>query len=488
MLKVYNTLGRKLEEFRTIDGNKVKFYQCGPTVYWNQHIGNMRAMTIADLIRRSLTFLGYEVTFVRNYTDFGHLTGDNIGDADIGEDRMEKASRRENLTPQIIAEKYIKQFEEDTSKLNVMYPDFAIKATDYISTMKEMIKVLLEKGIAYSTPEAIYFDVSNFPDYTKLSGRILGEEKVGAGHGEVEKTNKKNPSDFALWFFRTGPHKNALQYWESDFSSPEVQNGEGFPGWHIECSAMVKAVLGDTIDIHMGGVEHISIHHTNEIAQSESVTGKKYVNYWLHNEHLLVDGSKMSKSEGTSYLVSDIEEKGFDPIYLRYFFLQSHYRSQQNFTFEALEGAKNAYERLVNLMKDWAKESKLLASFDESNETEINEFRSDLRDFRVNKDFNQIFIQALEDDFNFPKALSVLWDLTKADLQPDDKIATILGFDRVLGLRLEDKLFDSKEVTYPQEALELIELRKKAREEKDYKTSDKIRDELKNKFGIEIRD
>ncbi len=473
MLKVYNTLDRKLEEFKPLEDHVVKFYQCGPTVYWNQHIGNMRAMVMADLVRRSLTQLGYDVKFVRNYTDFGHLTGDNIGDADTGEDRVEKSARREGVSPKEIADRFIAQFEKDTNELNIIEPDVKARATDYIDSMIKMVQTLLDKGYAYVTPKAIYFDVSKFPDYTKLSGRKLDKDKAGSGFGDVSDSNKKNPADFAVWFFRTGPHASALQYWPSPFKSPEVPSGEGFPGWHIECSAMVLDTLGKTIDLHMGGVEHISIHHTNEIAQSEAANGVKFVNYWLHNEHLLVDGKKMAKSEGTGFLVDEIIEKGFDPIHIRYLFLQAHYRSKQNFTWESLNGAKNAYQRLLGIYSELL----LDQNSSEGNEEEKASYRAK-------------FNEALEDDFNLPQALASVWEMIDSDISKISKRELIEEFDKVLGLKISENSQKKKEVApeVKEKIEKLIQERNDYRKSKDWAKADEIRKKLNEEFDVEIED
>ncbi len=462
MLKVYNTISRKLEDFKPIEDNKVRFYHCGPTVYWVQQIGNLRGMTMADLIRRSLLYLGYEVNFVRNYTDVGHLTGDNLGDADLGEDRMEKASKRENLDPQKIAKKYIDIFEKDTKAINILPPDHKPVASQYIEQMQSMINTLLEKGFAYSTDKAIYFEVERFSHYTKLSGQNLEKNKTGLGKGEVVDPDKKNPQDFALWFFKTGAHKNALQYWPSPFQSKEVENGEGIPGWHIECSAMAGDILGATIDMHMGGVEHISIHHTNEIAQSESANGTKFVNYWLHNEHLLFDGKKMSKSEGTAFVLDDIIDNGYEPLALRYFYLNAHYRSKQNFTWEALSASQQAYNRLK-------KQIKLLNS---------QKFGT------VSEEYKQRFKKALESDFNIPEALALLWELIKSDLHDDIKIATITDFDRVLGL----DLIKDDEIELTDEIRDLLDKRELARKLGNWNESDQLREKLKEEFAVVVED
>lgn len=465
MLKVYNTLGREQQEFTELEQGKVNFYHCGPTVYWVQHIGNMRAVVMADLIVRSLKYLGYEVKLVRNYTDVGHLTSD----ADQGEDKMDKAAKREGKDPQEIADKYIEVYDADIKALNVLEPDQKPRASEYVKQMISLTEKLLENGFAYATPLAIYFDVSKFPHYTKLSGQKLEENESGAGKGDVTDPAKRNQADFALWFFKAGNHATALQTWPSPFNSPEVENGEGLPGWHIECSAMAIELLGETIDMHMGGVEHISVHHTNEIAQSEAATGKPFANYWLHNEHLTVDGGKMSKSEGTSITLGDIKENGFDPIVLRYFFLNSHYRSKQNFTWEALEGAQNAYNRLTKQINNLQQEGMEAGG--------------------VLENYRQRFRQALEEDFNIPQALAVVWELLKEESSPQDKLATIYDFDRVLGLQLEQS---KSQAQYPQEldvqVQQLLDERQQARAEKNWTKSDLIRDKLQNEYGVLVED
>lgn len=472
MLKIYNTLNRRLEEFKSIEPGKIRFYHCGPTVYWTQHIGNMRAMTMADFIRRGLLYLDYEVKFVRNYTDVGHLTGDNIGDADSGIDRMEKAHRREGITPDEIANKYIEIFEHDVTSLNNLPVDYKPRATEYVQQMIEMVEKLVDKGFAYITPQAVYFDVTKATDYTKLSGQKLELNEIGAGKGDVLDGNKKHPADFSVWFFKTGAHKNALQTWPSPFVSPEVENGEGFPGWHIECSAMSKAELGETIDIHMGGVEHIPVHHPNEIAQSEAANGVKFVNYWIHNEHLDVDHKKMSKSGGTSYSLEDILERGYSPLDLRYFFMQAHYRSKQNFTWEALSASQTAFARLRN---------------------KVNELfvKADTNPLAPGPsiEFKTQFLKAIEDDFNIPSALATAWNVLKSDLLPDVQLATILDFDKVLGLKLESSAENpNQQAEIAPEVQALIDRRQKARNEGDYVTADRIRDELMDEYGIKLAD
>ncbi len=458
---LFNTLSKKKELFVPLKKDMVVMYHCGPTVYWNQHIGNMRAMVVADIVRRTFLYDGYKVDFVRNYTDVGHLTGDNVGDADSGEDRMEKAAKREHLSPDAIADKYIKSFTEDILLLNTLPPTHTPRATEYISEMIDMVQTLLDKGFAYAAPEAIYFDVKKFPDYTKLSGQKLDSTEAGEGSGTVKDTNKHNPHDFALWFFKTGPHANALQTWPSPFSSPLVKNGQGFPGWHIECSVMSKHFLGSTFDIHLGGIEHVPIHHTNEIAQSECANGVKFVDYWLHNEHLLVDGKKMSKSEGTSYLLKDIIDKGFSPLALRYFFLQAQYRSKQNFTWEGIEAAEKTLKKLKNFLATISETGKIDATYKKS------------------------FQKFINDDFNVSGALAVIWDLVKdTKVSDEDKKATILDFDKVLGLKLDEIVPDAK---ISKEVEELVEMRRKARISKDWKKADELRLEIE-KHNFEVLD
>lgn len=472
MLRIFNTLTKSLEEFKPINDNKVTFYHCGPTVYWVQHIGNLRGMTMADLVRRTLMYMDYDVKFARNYTDVGHLTGDNLGDADTGEDRMEKGAKREGLTPQQIADKYISIFENDIKALNIIEPDFKPRATEYVKEMIVIVEKLLKDGFAYTTPKAIYFDISKFPEYNKLNHQIIEKNIQGSGFGSVEDTEKKNPQDFALWFFKTGVHKNALQFWESPFESSEVEKGYGFPGWHIECSAMAIKLLGETIDLHMGGIEHISIHHTNEIAQSECYTGKSFVNYWLHNEHLLVDGKKMSKSEGTSYFLSDLIDKGFNPLDLRYFFLQSHYRSKQNFTWEALNSAKVANEKIEGILVELSRSMK--------DNVKV-----------VDKNYLKLFKDALSEDFNVPAALAVFWEVLKSnELTDQTRISTIYSFDKVLGLDLENRVGEKlkENVIVSPEVEKLLIQRKEARENKDWEKSDELRDLLLKKFKVKVED
>ncbi|MBL7053361.1 MAG: cysteine--tRNA ligase [Candidatus Portnoybacteria bacterium] len=450
-LKLYNTLTRKKEIFKPIKKDSVSFYYCGPTVYWTQHIGVMFGSVCADLINRTLQYLNYKVKSVRNYTDVGHLTSDQ----DEGQDKMEKAAQREKLDPQKIADKYIKIFEQDVKDLNILEPSIKPKATEYIQEMIEMTQTLLNKKYAYQTDLAIYFDISKAKNYTQLSGQKIEDKIEGAGKGDVTDPQKKHPADFALWFFKAGIHKNALQTWPSPW-------GQGFPGWHIECSTMSKKNLGNTIDIHMGGIEHIPVHHTNEIAQSESANEVKFVNYWIHNGHLLVDNKKMSKSLGNVYSLTDVKNKGFNPLALRFLFLQTHYRSSQNFTWEIIKSAQKGLDNLYD---------------------QINKLGNKLG--KIDKKYKDEFIDKISNDFNIPQALALTQQLLKSDLSNENKLATILDFDKILGLNL-DKIKKEK-IDIPEEIKKLLEKREQARKDEKWKEADKIRKEIEKK-GYQIED
>lgn len=472
-MKLFNTLTRKLEEFKPLKEGYVSFYQCGPTVYWVQHIGNLRAMTWADLIRRSFSYLNYEVKMVRNYTDVGHL----VSDEDEGEDKMEKGAKREGLSPQAIADKYIGIFEKDTHELNILEPTHKPRATEYIEQMIEMVKILIEKKHAYVTEYAVYFDISTFPHYNDLNHQKIDFNQKGLGKGTADDPAKKHSADFALWFFKKGAHKNALQTWPSPW-------GEGFPGWHIECSAMSKSLLGNTIDVHMGGVEHVSVHHTNEIAQSEAANELKFVNYWLHNEHLNVDDAKMAKSEGTSFILGDIKSKGFDPLDLRYFFLQAHYRSKQNFTWEALGAAREGYKRLKELIINLKHNTVIPATPDViPAKAGIQKGMDPVSLHGMTNNIIEQFKNFISTDFQIPQALALVWDVLKSNLDNTSKLDLILDFDKVLGLKLNEV----KEEKIPQEIISLAEKRKQAKSVKDFKTADEIRKQIEEK-GFTVED
>ncbi|OGG01945.1 cysteine--tRNA ligase [Candidatus Gottesmanbacteria bacterium RBG_16_52_11] len=473
-MKLYNTLTRKIETFEPANMGEVSFYHCGPTVYWTQHIGNLRGMTMGDLLVRTLRYLGYTVTHVRNYTDVGHLSSD----ADTGEDKMERGAKREGLKPQEIADKYIRIFESDAAEINLLEPTHKSRATQYIGEMIDLVSELLAKGNAYETDLAVYFDISTFPGYTALSGQNLDDLVKGAGRAEVEDPAKRSPLDFAMWFFRTGIHVGALQYWPSPFRSRLAPDGSGFPGWHIECSAMSRKLLGATIDIHMGGVEHIPIHHTNEIAQSEAASGKKFVRYWLHNEHLVVDQGKMAKSAGTGMTLTEVKSRGFDPLALRYFFLSAGYRTRQNFTWDALTDAARG---LIELRIQAARARGLgleRTALSEDKLAKVDRYR-------------QQFTDALESDLNIPAGLATCWEVLKSNIPPGDKYDLLIEFDRVLGLNLaesaetSDKLISPPDL--PADAQALFFRRQELRRQGNFTEADKLRGEL-GKMGFTVRD
>src|SRR5579859_2198 len=353
MLKIYNSLSRKVEEFRPLHPLQVGMYTCGPTVYSFAHIGNFRTYTTSDILLRVLQYNGYEVEYIMNLTDVGHLTGDNLGDADLGEDRMEKAAQNEGKTAWEIAEFYSDVFFKDFKKLNLKQPEKFTKATEHMKEQIELVKRLEEKGFTYQTSDGIYFDTSKFKNYAALSN--LDQRKAGA---RVEiNPEKKNQNDFAIWKFS---YPNGVSFKEYLATSEKVEDevskrqmewkspwGVGFPGWHIECSAMSMKYLGETFDIHTGGIDLLETHHPNEIAQAEAATGKKFVDYWVHGAFILVNGERMSKSKGNLYTVYDLEKEGYDALALRYLYLQTHYRKELNFTFDALDAAQNAYKKLI---------------------------------------------------------------------------------------------------------------------------------------------
>jgi cysteinyl-tRNA synthetase len=445
-IKLTNTLARQKEAFQPIQAGKVGIYSCGPTVYATPHIGNFRAFIFADLLRRSFEFLDYEVTQVMNITDVGHLTSDS----DAGEDKLEKGAKREGISPLDVARKYEKEFFRDMEKINIKKPSQSPRASEHIEEQIALIKKLEAKGFTYETSDGIYFDTTKFENYGKLGGQKI-EDKEAGKRVEV-KSEKKNPADFALWKFCVGENKKHILRWKNPSGE-----GEGFPGWHLECSAMSSKYLGETFDIHTGGVDHIPVHHENEIAQSEAASGKKFVNYWLHNEFLTVDGGKMSKSLGNLFTIEDIEKKEIDPLAFRYLALNSHYRSKLNFTWEALKNANHSLNNLRTI------------------------FRNIPSDGDVDTGSLEKFQKALADDLNSPKALAIAWEYARSDAASQP---TLNKFDEVLGLNLgkteEVIKLDTKQK-------QLLEERKTARASKDFAKSDKIRDQFAA-LGLEIED
>jgi len=443
-LKLYNTLTRKKEDFDSIEKGKVGMYSCGPTVYWYQHIGNMRYVVFVDTLKRILQYNGYKVKHVMNVTDVGHLTSD----ADSGEDKMEKAASKEGKKAEDIANFYLKAFQEDLKKLNVIYPDFWPKATEHIKEQIDLIKTLEKKGYTYKTDDGIYFDTSKFKDYGKFGNLNIKELIAGK---RIEMKDKKHATDFALWKFSEEPGKRQ-QEWKSPW-------GVGYPGWHIECSAMSSKYLGKQFDIHTGGEEHIQVHHTNEIAQSEAAFDKKpWVRYWLHVRWLLFKGEKVSKSKGGLYTLSELEKKGFAPLVFRYLLMTSHYRSQMNFSLENLENAKNSCDRLKNIISNLEDDKK------------------------ENKKYLENFEKAINNDLDTPKALTILWKLVR-DEKAEGKINTLKKMDEVFGL----DLLKQEKIKIPEEINKLVKERKKAREDKDWKKSDELRERIK-KLGFQVND
>ncbi len=449
-LKLYNTLTKRKEIFKPIHGNEVRIYSCGPTVYKDATIGNMRTNVFMDILRRVLKYNGYTLKHVMNITDVGHL----VSDADEGEDKMIKSAKEEGKTPLEIAEFYTKRFLKDLKDLNIDMPEIICKATDHIDDMLKFVEELMKKGYAYETSTAIYFDVSKLDEYGVLSGINLEEQKEGA-RVEVDK-EKKNPYDFALWI--KAP-ENHLMKWDSPW-------GLSYPGWHIECSAMSKKYLGEEFDIHTGGIDLIPTHHENEIAQSKGLTGKNPARFWIHGEYLLINGGKMSKSLGNVYLLSDIIKRGYSPLSYRIFCFSASYRNKLNFTWEAIDASNKALIKLKEAYK------KHLEGNDDVQEEIINEFE--------NK-----FHEAINDDLNMPLAMSIVWEVAKYNLKSKKLANLLLKFDTVLGIKI-DELEENKE-EIPDEVLELVEKRKQARQDKNWELSDKIRDEI-NKKGYNIKD
>lgn len=473
-LKLYNTMGREIQEFKPIQQGKAGFYGCGPTVYNYAHIGNLRAYVFLDLLDRTLSFLGYKVEHVMNITDIGHLSDDN----DDGEDKMLKTARERSQSVLEIAQFYTDAFFNDIDRLNIKRPSVICKATDHIPEMIELIKKIEQNGHTYMSGGNLYFDVSTFKDYGKLAMLNLDDLKAGA-RIDVDQ-NKRNPFDFVLWFTKSKFENQAL-VWDSPW-------GKGYPGWHIECSAMSMKYLGEQFDIHTGGIDHIPIHHTNEIAQSEGATGKKWVNYWLHNEFLVIakdknstsdeSQGKMSKSSGNFLTLQSLIDKGYDPLDYRLFLLGAHYRSQVAFSWEAMEGAKNARKALTQ---------RIARILDESTKQTDNKLSVQ------GKEVLEAFTNALEDDLASPRCLSELQKMLKnPDLNSNEKISLLQNMDQILGLNLiSNALALNNQKTDISEAdsdiQALIQQRTEAKKQKNYALSDKIRSELQEQ-GIILED
>ncbi|MGE5298061.1 MAG: cysteine--tRNA ligase [Acidobacteriaceae bacterium] len=447
MLKLYDTYARKIREFVPIKDKTVGLYTCGPTVYNFAHIGNLKTYIVEDILKRVLTYDGYSVRHVMNITDVGHLTSDQ----DSGEDKLEKGAEREHRSVWELADFYARSFFDDLKLLNIVSPDITAKATEHIKDQLAIIEILAKKGFAYETKQAVYFDVSKFPDYSKLTGQKL-DEKQTSRQEVVQDPDKKHPADFALWFKLAGRFENHVMHWPSPF-------GEGFPGWHIECSAMSAKYLGQPFDIHTGGIDHVPVHHANEIAQSQAAFDKPLANYWIHSEYLLINQGKMAKSEGNFYRLKDVVDKGFDPLAFRYLVFASHYRSKMNFSWESLSAAQNALRSLY----ETAAGIKVVGK-------------------TIPKKYWDDFSQALNDDLNTPKALAVIWDMLRSSEPEENKLAALFKFDEVLGLNLKEAWETNQNI--PADVKDLVLARDKAREEKDFTRSDSLRKDLESKGFI----
>lgn len=443
-----NTLTGSKDLFSSIQAGEVLMYSCGPTVYGPQHIGNLRAILFADFISRVLSSSGYRVHRVNNITDVGHL----VGDGDEGEDKMAVGAKREHVSPKEIAERYTKLYLEDIEKLNINREEIRFpRATDYIQEQIALIQTLEQKGFTYTTKEGVYFDTSKYPDYGKLGGvaevKLLGGARIKLDEG------KRNLHDFVLW--RTA-RAGDLQRWDSPW-------GMGNPGWHIECSAMIRALLGSEIDIHSGGMDHIPVHHNNEIAQSECANGRPLARFWLHEALITIDGEKIAKSLGNVILLSDIEERGYDPLSLRYFYLQASFRTPVSFTWEALAASHSALSSLRTLAQKIEREAE-----------------GDTK--RSSKDTE--FLAIVRDDLSLPQGLALLWETLKDDeVTAEEKLSLIQTADAILGLSLLEK----RTVEIPPEVLVLVEERKIAKEEKNYARADELRIHIEER-GYAVED
>lgn len=452
--KIYNTLGHKIEDFVPYNKDKVTMYTCGPTVYHYAHIGNLRSYICEDVLEKALNYCGYNVKRVMNITDVGHLSSD----ADTGEDKMLKGAKREHKSVLEIAKYYTDCFKNDCDRLNIKWPETVVPATSLIDDYIKFIEVLMEKGYAYFTNGNVYFDTSKLKEYYQLTNHNEEELMHGVRESVEEDTNKRNKTDFVLWFTKSKFDSQELK-WQSPW-------GMGYPGWHIECSCISLKYLGEQLDIHCGGVDNIFPHHTNEIAQTESYIGKKWCNYWFHVEHLNDKSGKMSKSNGEFLTVDLLIKKGFNPLAYRLFCLQSHYQKQLLFTYESLEGAQNTYDKLISKIKS------------------INEDSSEV-DKALFEKYNNMFKETLCDNLNTSNSLTVLYDVFKSDLNNNTKLALIKSFDKVLSLDLiKEEKYDEELISYIED---MIIKRSNAKKEGNYELADSIRNELLER-GIILKD
>jgi len=455
-LEIYNSLTRKKERFEPIKAPKVGMYACGPTVYDDVTIGNWRTYILSDVLHRVLSYDGFEVDFVMNITDVGHLTGDNEGDASTGEDRMTKASRREGKTAWEIAKIYTEKFLEGYKELNLVEPKVFAKATDHIKEQIALVQKIEERGFTYKTSDGIYFDTVAYEKAGHKYGELSNLQDIKEGARVEINPEKKNPRDFALWKFEAKIGDRDME-WESPW-------GVGFPGWHIECSAMSMKYLGEQFDVHVGGEDLLPTHHPNEIAQSEAACDcSPFVKYWVHGAFLLVDGGRMGKSQGNAYTLEDIKNKNISPLALRYLYLGGHYRKQQNFTWESLEAANNALSNLYNHYRGLSDEGGV-----------------------VNERYKNKFLEFINNDLGMSQAVALVWDVIKDEnLSSADKKATLLDFDKVLGLGLNDIKKETHDI--PENIMSLVRERDEARSAKNWGRADELRREIE-KLGYSVKD
>jgi cysteinyl-tRNA synthetase len=445
-LNLYDTYSRSMREFEPLNPGEVGLYTCGPTVYDYAHIGNLRTYIFEDVLRRVLEYNGYRVNHVMNITDVGHL----VSDADTGEDRMEKGSRRTGLSAWEIAELYTSEFKTDMQHLNIQEPTIWCRATDHIQEQIDFIQCIEDNGYTYRTSDGVYFDTSKLPDYGYMARLNIDGIQAGA---RIDMGEKRNPTDFALWKF--SPENQSRQM---EWNSPW---GVGFPGWHIECSAMSAKYLGPFFDIHCGGEDHIGVHHSNEIAQTQACYGTRLANFWMHGYFLHIDETRMGKSESNFLRVQTLIERGFDPLAWRYFCLNANYRTKLNFSWEGVEGANISLDRIRNQVFHWGERG------------------------QVDRDYLDQFTLAINDDLNMPRALAVMWDLARGDLPPSVKKATVLEFDVVLGLGLGE--WQPVEEEIPDEIQKMLEARQIARNEKRWQDADELREKITT-AGYELED
>jgi cysteinyl-tRNA synthetase len=467
-MRIFNSLSRQIEEFVPLKPPKVGMYTCGMTVYDYAHIGHGRKYVTDDILKRILTDGGYEVTHVQNVTDVGHL----VSDADEGEDKLEKGARKVGKTVWEVAEFYTKDFYQSMDLLNILRPTIVCKATEHIPEQIALVEKLIKKGFAYETPEAVYYNVSRFPRYDGLFGQNLKDKQVAVREEVQTGEHKKNPADFALWFKAVGRFANHIMQWDSPW-------GKGFPGWHIECSAMSMKYLGESFDIHTGGEDHLSIHHPNEIAQAEAATGKPLAKYWVHSAFLKVDGQKMSKSLGNVYRVQEVMEKGFSPLALRYLFLTAHYRSTLNFTWSSLAAAQSAYDKLTKFIQATRLNS-------QATRTQLSKEKE-----KKLEGYRDRFEKSINDDLGTPQALAVLWEMVKSNIPDYDKLDQLLEWDQILGLRLGEAVV----ADVPADVRELAAKREELRKLGKFVEADGVRTKIEamgwsvddSKFGPKLK-